>query len=136
MSKGNNAKKFAAGAIIAGIAGYVAGILTAPKSGKETREDIKEAAVTSAAQAEKQLKELHSEITELVNKGKSQVGDLKDKAKEEAEDAMTKAGATKLQVKEVLSAIRNGEADDPQLKAAIKDAQKMRDHLKKYIKNS
>ena len=37
MSKG----KLLAGAVIGAAAGVVAGILTAPKSGRETREDIK-----------------------------------------------------------------------------------------------
>lgn len=135
MSKGNNAKKFAVGALLAGVAGYVAGILTAPKSGEETRDDIKDAAVQTKAQAEKQLKELHAEINDLVTKGKTQAGEVKDKAKSDIDEAMGKAGVTKQQIKEVLSAVRNGEADDPQLKRAIKDAKNMRDHLKKYIKN-
>lgn len=34
--------KFALGALIGVAAGFVAGILTAPKSGKETRQDIKQ----------------------------------------------------------------------------------------------
>ena len=33
--------KFAVGAILGAAAGLVAGILTAPKSGKETRQDLK-----------------------------------------------------------------------------------------------
>ena len=37
-------KKFALGALFAAAIGYIAGILTAPKSGKETREDLKNAA--------------------------------------------------------------------------------------------
>ena len=56
-----NTGKWAAGAVVAGVAGYVAGILTAPKSGKETREDIKHAATKAKTEAEKKLKELHSD---------------------------------------------------------------------------
>lgn len=41
MSKG----KFALGAVFAAAAGFVSGILLAPKSGKETRQDIKKASV-------------------------------------------------------------------------------------------
>ena len=52
-------KKFAIGTVIAAAAGYVAGLLTAPKSGKETREDIKNTAVKTYKVAEKELKELH-----------------------------------------------------------------------------
>ncbi|MGB4420546.1 MAG: YtxH domain-containing protein [Candidatus Saccharimonadales bacterium] len=39
MSKSNG--KFAIGAVFGAIAGAVAGLLVAPKSGKETREEIK-----------------------------------------------------------------------------------------------
>ena len=37
-------KKFGIGIIIGAIAGVLAGFLTAPKSGKETREDLKKKA--------------------------------------------------------------------------------------------
>lgn len=82
MSKG----KFALGAVVAAAAGFVAGILTAPKSGKETRAEIKDSAVkvkdavvTEAENAkdvaEKKGKELKSKAEEIV-------GDVNDKATE------------------------------------------------------
>jgi gas vesicle protein len=40
----NHKKKIALSAIIAGVAGYGIGLLTAPKSGKDTRKDIKNTA--------------------------------------------------------------------------------------------
>ena len=40
MSKDSTGKKVAVGAVVAAAAGFVAGILTAPKSGKETREEV------------------------------------------------------------------------------------------------
>ncbi len=42
--KKDNGKKIAIGTAIGLAAGYVTGILTAPKSGKETRQDIKKIA--------------------------------------------------------------------------------------------
>lgn len=48
MSKGS---KFAVGAILGAATGIVAGVLTAPKSGKETRDDIKRKAVELKDQA-------------------------------------------------------------------------------------
>ncbi len=51
-----NTKKLAIGTLIAGAAGFLAGILTAPKSGKETRADIKEVAVATTKEAEAKLK--------------------------------------------------------------------------------
>ena len=54
-------KKWALGAVIAAIGGFITGILTAPKSGKETRQDIKDEAVKLKGEAEKTLKQLHTE---------------------------------------------------------------------------
>ncbi|MEO7364397.1 MAG: YtxH domain-containing protein [Candidatus Saccharimonadales bacterium] len=44
-------KKLAIGAAIAGAAGYLAGVLTAPKSGKATRDDIKDATQRGISEA-------------------------------------------------------------------------------------
>lgn len=54
--------KIAVSAIIAATAGYVAGILTAPKSGKETRKDIQDKALKAKREAEARLKALYSDI--------------------------------------------------------------------------
>ena len=62
----NSGKKIAIGTIVAGAVGYVAGILTAPKSGKETRKDIGDAAVKAKNEAERKLKKMHSELTNPV----------------------------------------------------------------------
>ena len=51
--------------------GYLAGILTAPKSGKETREDIKDTAVKTYSEAEKQLKKLHTELNDVLAEAKT-----------------------------------------------------------------
>ena len=48
-----NKSKFALGAIMGAAAGIVAGLLTAPKSGKMTRQDIKEKAVELKNRASK-----------------------------------------------------------------------------------
>jgi len=53
-------KRLALGTVFAAAVGYLTGILTAPKSGKETRKDIKDAAEHGMAEAEKQLKKLHT----------------------------------------------------------------------------
>jgi gas vesicle protein len=70
-------KKFAIGTVVAAAAGYIAGILTAPKSGKETREDLKDTAVRTYSAAEKQLKALHTELNQLLDQGRSKAGELK-----------------------------------------------------------
>ena len=51
-------KRALTGTLFVAAAGYVAGLLTAPKSGKETREDIRETIDRSRSETEKKLKEL------------------------------------------------------------------------------
>lgn len=61
--------KFAIGAIIGAAAGVVAGILTAPKSGKETRADLKNKAGDLKKKAEatsKDAKKLASEKVDSI----------------------------------------------------------------------
>lgn len=65
--------KFAIGALIGAAAGIIAGILTAPKSGKETRADIKEKAV-----------DLKDEAVKRASTTKDRVEDAFDDAKEKA----------------------------------------------------
>jgi gas vesicle protein len=49
-------KKLALGAVVGAVAGVVVGVLMAPKSGKETRGDIKKRAVQLKKNAEKAKK--------------------------------------------------------------------------------
>lgn len=130
----NTTRKVAAGAVVAGVVGYVAGILTAPKSGKETRKDIKDTAVKGWAEAEKQLKNLYTELAKKVDELKVIANDLSGKAKDEANDLMSKARDAKEKVREVLSAIHEGDADDADLQKAVKEANLALQHIKDYLK--
>ena len=126
-------KKFAIGAVVAGAVGYITGILTAPKSGKETRKDIKEGAQKARSEAEKQLKNLHSELDELLERGKKTVGTLQSKAKDELADAVKSAGVAKDKARTILSALHEGTAEDKDLDKAVNEVKKSIDHLKKYL---
>ena len=56
-----------AGAVVVGaVAGYVAGILTAPKSGKETRQDIKKASAELKKNLEVKLQVTKDELAKLI----------------------------------------------------------------------
>jgi gas vesicle protein len=134
MGSGKTFKRLAVGTLIAGAAGYVAGILTAPKSGKETRADIKQTADKTIAEAEKQLKNAHTELNELINTAKKQGKDLSGKGKAQLDDVTDKANDVKEKLRELISAVREGEADDKELKRAMQDAKHSVDHLKKYLK--
>lgn len=127
-------RNLAIGTAVAAAAGYVTGILTAPKSGKETREDIKKTAQNTMSDAEKELKKLHTELSDLLNESKKKGGDLSGKATKELSALVDKAKESKEKAREVLSAIHEGDAEDKDLRKAIGDANKAIDHIKTYLK--
>ncbi|HSD55958.1 MAG TPA: YtxH domain-containing protein [Candidatus Saccharimonadales bacterium] len=130
-----NAKKWALGAIFAAVAGYLAGILTAPKSGKETRQDIKDKAEQSVAEAEKQLKKLHTQMADLIAEGKEKATTLKGVAQKDLQIAIDKAAVVKEKAREMLSTLHEGNtAEDKDLRKAIDEANQAISHLKTYLK--
>lgn len=130
---GKKGSKLALGVAIAGAAGYIAGVLTAPKSGKETRQDIKEGVNKGLAEAEKQLKALHTELTKVIADARARSEQLSGRAQREVNELVDKAKDTKEKVREVLSAIHEGDAEDKDLQRAIKDANAAIEHIKNYL---
>lgn len=130
MSKGS---KFAVGTAIAAGIGYVAGVLTAPKSGKETRKDIHDKAVKAKTETEKKLKELNTELNSLINTAKARAKGAKAGAKTELHKALDKAVGAKEKAREVISAFHEGESEDKDLQKAVTDVNKAIDHLKTYL---
>ena len=129
-----NLKRLAIGSAAAAAAGYVAGILTAPNSGKKTRDDIRTAADRSRSEAEKDLKRLHTELGKAIKDAKAGSDKLGAKAQQEAAELIDKARDTKEKVREVLSAIHEGDADDQDLRRAVKNANTAVKSLRKYFK--
>ena len=125
-------KAFAIGAAISALAGYVAGILTAPKSGKETREDIRNRAQASYAAAEKELKKLHTELTDVLHEVGDRVESFKNR--KDVDAALKKGQHAKQKAREVLSTLHEGESEDEDLRKAIKDATDAIDHLRDFLK--
>ena len=136
MAKSTSSGKWALGAVVAGVAGFMAGILTAPKSGKETRKDIKNVAAKAKSDAERNLKSLHSELNKTLADVKARGEELTGKAKTEYDDVVEKAKGAKEKVREVLSTLHDGDADDPDLKKALKDAKDSLKNLEKFVKKS
>ncbi len=129
-----NFKKVAIGSAIAAAAGYVAGVLTAPKSGKQTRDDIKQATNKGLVEAEKELKKLHTDLAKVIDEAKVKGDKLGNKAQKDFGGLVQKAKDTKEKVREMLSAIHEGDAEDKDLKKAVKDATEALDHLRTYLK--
>lgn len=131
-NKGEVAKKVAIGAAISAAVGYVAGILTAPKSGKETREDIKNKAVETYAAAEKQLKKLHTELTDVIDEVSDRISSFK--GNKDISAALDRGRDAKQKAREVLSALHDGEAEDKDLQKAIEGATKAIEHLRDFLR--
>ncbi len=132
MSK--KSRDFAIGATIAAGVGYLVGILTAPKSGRQTRKDISKSAAKAKTEGEKQLKKLHSEINVLLDKANKQLETTKGKANKELAQAIKKADKAKQKARLLLSALHEGDADDPNLKAVISEISLAKKNLVKFIK--
>lgn len=128
--------KVAVGTAIAAGVGYVAGILTAPKSGKETRKDIHDTALKTKKELERRLKELNGELSDLIDKAKAKIKDLEESAKAEFQKVLDKAVHAKERGRDMLSSAREGEADDEDLKKAVDDIYSAIDNLKKSLKKN
>ena len=132
MSK--KSRGFTFGALIAAGVGYLAGILTAPKSGKATRKDIAKNASRAKTEGEKQLKKLHSELDEQIARGDEKLKTAKSKANNELKKTVASAKATQKKAKLLLSALHEGDAEDPDLKSMISEAKKVKSDLGKFFK--
>jgi gas vesicle protein len=128
-------RNIAIGTVVAAGLGYAIGVLTAPKSGKETRKDIQKAAVKAKTEGERKLKVLHSDLGKLIADGKKEATKLTATSKQEWKAALAKAEAAKVKAREMLSAIHEGDTDDDDLDQAIKDIKSSIAHFKKYLKN-
>lgn len=129
----NKGKKFAIGALIAAGAGYLAGILTAPKSGKETRKDIADTAVKAKSEAERKLKTLHGDLEVKIEEGKKRALSLTAAAKQELETVVSRAVVAKDKARHMLSAFHEGETDDKELNKVLNEVNTALNDLKKYV---
>ncbi len=123
MSSSPKKKGMALGVALGAVAGVITGILFAPKSGKETREDIKNVTLRAAHKAQ-------DEAGELLGQAK----ELGDKAHDKAKTAIDEVKHTADSLKSVVSSFKNGKADDKDLDKAVKKAKEAQDALKKFLK--
>jgi gas vesicle protein len=136
MSKQDTAKNVALGLAVGMVAGYVAGILTAPKSGKETRQDIKDATDRAVKAASDKLHAIQAQISVLADQAKAKAQILSSRGKKELDELVENAKEAQYKAKAVLSAVKDGEADDPDLQKALDRANEAKDHLADYLKNN
>ena len=129
----NEKKGIAIGAAIGAVAGVVTGILFAPKSGKETRHDIKEGTTKAVDILLAEAKKLQLELKKLIEKVESTAGDTGKKLSVKAAELTEQAKSAKSHVEEIAVSVKAGKAEDKDLDLAIQKAKAARDSLKKYL---
>lgn len=100
--------KVALGVLIGAITGFFAGIITAPKSGAETRADIKAKAESIKADISKKAGIAVDEAGEVVENIKGKAGDLKDRAEQVVEDVKDKAGELRDRTEHAVEGAKKG----------------------------
>ncbi len=75
----STATKFLCGFLIGGAVGAVAGILLAPKSGKETREMLKNSATDAMKKADETVKEIQAKADDVVSDLQKKGDEIKEK---------------------------------------------------------
>ena len=130
-------RRFGLGIIIGAIAGVVAGLLTAPKSGKETRDDIKNKAMDVNGVAERRLKDAHKELCVLSDEAKKKTVKLQGKASKELEELISKADALKDKIKIAITSIKSGDDDndDATIDQLLKDLNSLKDKIVEKTKD-
>lgn len=127
-------KQVAAGSVLAAGLGLVVGLLTASKSGRETRQHLRKSSIKAKREAERQLKRAHSELSKILERGSAQVKLLNVKARSGAQESLRRARAAKKKASEMLSAIHEGDAEDEDLKKVVDDVNAAVKDVKKYLK--
>jgi gas vesicle protein len=128
-------RKVALGSALAGLAGYLAGILTAPKSGEEARDDLKQKGEDVKNDTEYQLSELNNELRQLIKDAKVKTMALSSTARSDFNEAVVKAKDAQNKASQVLKAAKDGEAEDPDLNKAVKQARLAVKNLGKFFKS-
>lgn len=119
---------------LAALGGYLAGILTAPKSGRETREDMRRAAKSTMSEAEHQLKNISSELADMLDEARRRGSEMGDQARRELDDLSIKARIARDKAREVVTAVQEGDAKDDDLRLAVTQANLALNHLKEFLR--
>jgi gas vesicle protein len=134
MADKDRGKGLAVGAVIGAIAGVITGILFAPKSGKETRQDIKDGASKASDKLQVEAAKVQKEAKQLITKVEKIAKEKSGKASETAKRHATKAKKSANDLKTVVSSFKAGEASDKDLNDAIKKVKSARTSLKNFLK--
>jgi uncharacterized membrane protein len=76
---------------------------------------------------------LHSELANIIAQAKRQAKVAESDVKDDFQAAITEAVAAKEKVREILSALHEGESENRDLQKAIEDVNNSLEQLKKYL---
>jgi gas vesicle protein len=107
--------------------GYVAGLLTAPRSGQRTRKRLQKS--VNIQQIEREFKSIYSENKDLLNKV-SKIPKFNSKFKEIENRTRT----SQKKIKNILSSLHGQDNLDEDLEAALSRAKESLNELRKFIK--
>lgn len=127
-------KGLALGAAIGAVAGVVTGVLFAPKSGKETRQDIKDGAKKVADRFEKEGKHLHEELTSLIEKADTKFKETGKTVSDKSHEVLDHAKHARDQLTTLAKSVKAGKAEDKDLDKALAKAKEATAALKTYLK--
>jgi gas vesicle protein len=136
MTKKDEIKRTALGIGLSAAAGFVAGVLIAPKSGKQSREDLSNKTKSELSLAEDKLKLLHSQINELISVAKDggRELDIDSRAAKKYAMILDSAKSAKEKLSLILDAIKQGgSSEDQELNKAIKEAEQAINHAKSFL---
>ena len=121
-----NKRRLIGSGILVAAAGYVAGILTAPRSGRRTRNKLKNGADIKVV--EKELRDVYDETKKDLAKLSKEHPKLTAKLNDVKEEALNSQG----QVQKILKAASKA-GSDSDLNDALQEAKKSLNSIKKYL---
>lgn len=113
--------------------GYAVGLLTAPKSGKETRQDIADKTAKFKEELDKKYAETQSSLSEAIDQAMAQFSDFRGSSQDKLKSLIDQAKDAEYKAKDVFRAVKHGEASDRNLDKALDQAGKAKDHLWKFL---
>ncbi len=115
-------------------AGVVGGIMLAPKSGKETRQDIAKASARFKEKLYVKYGEAQASLADAIEIAIDKANDFKGSASDGLDKLIDQAKQAEYKAKDVYRAVVHGEADDRHLDKAINQANRAKDNLITYLK--
>ena len=122
-------------AILSSSLGYLAGLLSAKQSGKQTRKNMSNASKEIQAKTEATVNNLYQELTEIIKKAEIKIDNSKLSIRNNLYRSAMRAKKAKVQANEILTAIKNGKASDKDLQKSVESTKSAIKELKNYLKN-